>query len=87
MRFVIHCSSLDNFSVPTHFNYLSEQDVGGLEGRAGLPALQLLPCHFRSCVSREGHGAPYISVYLVDRVLCYLVQYASPITLLLINSL
>ena len=30
-----------NYSLATHFNCLSEQGIGGLEGHIGLPALQL----------------------------------------------
>ena len=44
-------SAFGNYSPPTHFNSLSEQGVGGLEGHIGLPALQPVPC-----VGGEGHG-------------------------------
>ena len=37
-----------NYSLPKHFNCLSEQGAGGLEGHIGLPALQPAPCTLRS---------------------------------------
>ena len=69
------------------FNCLSEQGVGSLEGRIGLPALQPVPCLSGSCVGREGHGRLVYQIYLVYRELCHLVRYTCPIVLLLISGL
>ena len=49
-------SGFGNYSLPTHFNRLSEQGVGGLKGLIVLPALQPVHCLSGSCVDREGHG-------------------------------
>ena len=48
-------SGFGNYSLPTHFNCLSEKGVGYLEGCVGLPALQPVPSPSSSCVSTEGH--------------------------------
>ena len=47
---------LVKFTVPTCINCLCKQGMGGLEGHAGLPALQPLPCLSKSCLDGEGHG-------------------------------
>ena len=44
------------FSLPTCFNCPSDQGVGGLKEHTSLPALQPVPCPYRSCECREGHG-------------------------------
>ena len=50
-------SSFGNYSLPTNFNCLSEQWVGGLEGCIGLPALQ--PCTLSlSLAWQRGAWAP-----------------------------
>ena len=41
-------SGIGNYSLPTHFNSLSEQGVGGLKGCIDLPVLQPVSCSFRS---------------------------------------
>ena len=58
-------SAFGNYSPPTHFNRLSEQGVGSLEGCIGLPALQPVPCLSGSNVGREGHRhLVYIYIYI-----------------------
>ena len=54
-------SGFGNYSLPTCFNYLSEQWVGGLEGRIGLPAQQPISCLGLAWAER-GMGALYISI-------------------------
>ena len=49
-------SDFGNYSLPTCFKGLSEQEVRGLEGRRGLPALEPVPCSSRSYIGGEGHG-------------------------------
>ena len=49
-------SSFGNYSLPTRFNCLSEQEVGCLEGHISLSALQSVPCPSTSCEGGEGHG-------------------------------
>ena len=53
---VSYISGFGNYSPPTHFNCLSEQGVGALEGCIGLPAMQPVPCLSGSCLGKEGHG-------------------------------
>ena len=79
-------SGLGNNSLPTCFNCLSEQWVGGLKGLIGLPALQPVPCLSGSCVGVEGHERLVYKVCLVYRKLCHLMQYTCPIVLLLISG-
>ena len=53
-----------NYSLPTHFIYLSQQEVVGLEGHIGLPAMQpvqyLVPPGF--VWAERGMGALYIGI-------------------------
>ena len=79
-------SGLGNYSPPARFNCLSEQGVGCLEGRIGLPALQPVPCVSGSCMGGEGHGRLVYQIYLVYRELCHLVQYTCPFVLPLLSA-
>ena len=56
-----------------------------LEGCIGLPAMQSLPCPYSFFCGQRRAWAPGISVYLVYRVWCYLMQYACPIVLFYIH--
>ena len=51
-----------NYLLPTCFNCLTEQGVGGLEGRIGLPALQPVPCLSGLAWAERGMGILYISI-------------------------
>ena len=79
-------SGFSNYSLPTHFNCLSEQGVEGLEGRIGLPVLQLVRCLSRSCMGGEGHRR-LVYPYTWSIGCCDTVQYACPIVLPLISGL
>ena len=50
-----HIPNIRN-SLPTCFNFLPEQGVGGLEGCIGLLVLQPVPFPSRSYMGGEGHG-------------------------------
>ena len=47
-------SGFGNYSLPTHFNCLSEQGMGSLDGYIGLPALQPVLCLSRPYMGEEG---------------------------------
>ena len=87
----VECSrlhlSLGDFLLPTHFNCISEQGVRGLEGAHKPTCSATSTLSLEVLRGRRGAWVPCISVYLVYRVLCHLVQYACSIVLPLISGL
>ena len=80
-------SGFGNYSLPTHFNRLSEQGVGGFKGPYSPTCSAASTLSLWVLCGQRGAWAPCIQVYLVYRELCHLVQYTCPIFLPLIRGL